>query len=369
MLLKIKRLLVDVPSAILMIVCFTLVIFIILNIADLIGKIQREREGINKFTYSVDALLDLNIDKESTSEFLNYVYLNTNTNVFLTDIKIYINNEPTNYVCNIILKYDEQFNFKSAFGHEIITSEIESGCILLGQTMAYYLVNTYGDRSKITISGNTLSVIDILENNMSGGIDNAIWIIWDKVPPDAKEILTQLIAEQPIIRISFRSNISLTEIYSNFSNQLLHEWNCQPQIFEASYSGAYQNLWHQSYGVLYNGLSFLFAMSTIFIAINLWLLRRKKEIVIRKTYGFSTAKIIGILIIDILLIIAFAIILALFLQLFYHLIFGSNINILGQLPTKLGVVLLGIIGLMSLILNHLLREISKISIVEGLTRG
>ncbi len=364
---RIKKLLVDIPSALLMMICFTAALFIVLNVAELIGKIAHERKEINRFKYSIDTLLDIYDSKKQVEDLLEYLG-NKQANIYLTDIKVFINDEPVNYVCNIVLNTNEDFNFKSLHGDKINIYQDDSGCVLIGQTMAEYLTDVYNNNTEIQILGQSLPVIDIMQNNMSGGIDNSVWIIWDKIPLFAKETLLQVIEEQLLLRVSFKSDMPLNEIYDDFSFTMSEEWGSQPIVFEASYDGAYQNLWHQSYGALYNGLSLFFAIAAILVAVKLWLLRRQKEIVIRIIYGYSTMKIASVLLIDILKIIGMAMAFAYVLQFIYCYVFDVSINITSQLPVKSGIVLLGVILLMMLMFDRLVRQIGKTSIVEGLGR-
>lgn len=365
---RMKKLFIDIPSALMMMICFTTALFIVLNVAELIGKIAHERKEINRFEYSIDTLLDIYDSKKPVNDLLEYLMGNKQANIYLTDIKVFINDEPVNYVCNIILNTYEDFNFKSFLGDKINIYQDNIGCVLIGQTMAEYLTNVYNNNTEIQISGQSLPVIDILQNNMSGGIDNSVWIIWDKIPLYAKETLLQVIAEQLLLRVSFKSNMPLNEVYDDFCFTMGEEWGSQPIIFEASYDGAYQNLWHQSYGALYNGLSLIFAIAAIFVAVKLWLLRRQKEIVIRIIYGYSTVKIASVLLIDILKIIGLAMVFALVLQFIYCYVFDVSIDITSQLPVKFGIVLLGVILLMMLMFHQLVHQIGNTSIVEGLSR-
>ena len=373
----IKRYLRDIPSSILMIIGLSISYFVIINCADIAGKITNEYMSLNNYKYMIEYIVrDTSIGelgKESiTQEHIEYFENVDCSYVAINDEIMYINREPSQYNYTILFSDDSLVKMKNKDGMTIHHKEelINSGkCAYLGETLANYLETRY-ESTNFYDNDTEYKVIDILENNSSGGIDNSLYIVWDYCTPEQRTAIIKKITADTIgsVKIMLKSDIPIDDVYhknvSDFSKYPYLDF----MLFDAEILSDYQNLWYKYLSITFNIISLIFSIMVCLVITDLWIARRRKEIAIRKAFGHSNYKLFKFIFADLLRISLPAFILAFFFQITYKLIFNERFVFGANSAIRTLAVVLSILLIILFLMNRVLNKIKKISPIEWIRR-
>ena len=136
-------------------------------------------------------------------------------------------------------------------------------------------------------------------------------------------------------------------------------------IIDAVYEGDYQNYWYRYYNSIFMGISLILSVLNCFTVSYLWILTRKKELAIRKAYGYSIPQITGMILRDVMKLCIPACFLAELIQFIYITVVGEEI-FTGQMFFKIFIVCMGMILIAILNALHMIQHIKKVSPVSVL---
>lgn len=370
----------DIPVSSLMIIGLAISFFIVINAADITSKIVDEQKSTNDYDYNIDCM----IKSPSTDEFNNkdnaiiydiitYLEQLECEYVSTSDIIIYVNQNLSNYTCDIIFGNQKDLKMYNVEGEDLPYDKqnINSGnCAYLGETIAKdFLIQT--NTKDFIIGKCNYNTLDTLENHMSGGIDNSIYIIWDYCTQEQKEILATAMYEKlsGFFRIYLKSDSPLDSDYDMLVKDMLQKFNFEILLFDALYSGDYQNAWYQVYSSAFTIISFVFSVLSCFVISDMWVSRRKKEIAIRKAFGFNTYQLFRLLFKDIFKLSAPSFILAMVIQLLYKIFFHETFSFGIVFWLKALIIISGMFIVIFLIIERILNRIKRISPIEWIRRS
>lgn len=378
----IKKYLRDIPSSILMIIGLAISYFVIINCADIAGKITNEYMSLNNYQYVVEYRVEYNVEKSDERqageecierEHIEYFENVDCSYVAMTSFPLYLNREPTAYHASILFSYDSMAKMRNKNGMKIhYKSELVSSgeCVYLGETLANYLKTKY-ESTNLYDEGTEYKTIDILENNSSGGIDNSLYIVWDYCTPEQRTaIINKATSEVNNISVSIllKSDIPIDDVYqkniSDFSKYPYLDF----VLYEAEVMSDYQNLWYRYFSITFNVVSLIFSVMVCLVITDLWIARRRREVAIRKAFGYSNSKLFKLLFTDLLRISLPAFILAFVLQITYKLIFDERFIFGASSAIRTLAVILSILLIILLLMNRVLNKVKKISPIEWIRR-
>ena len=295
--------------------------FILINVGNLIDKINMEKQVVENYKYSIMCNIHYNgmvQDKDVAyasvfDEIINY----TKGNIF---VETFVNvNEGTKYTANILIKQNEDLNLK----YKLLVNNNFQNEVIIGESLVDDTTISEGVRT-IQIENSWFQVVGIMENQMSAGIDNSIYVLWDSCNDEVKNNLFDTMKDE-YTNIFFKSQQDISMEFNNFTDKV-SEAGLRYDIYNAEYAGSdYQNYVYQVYNKLFLGISFVFSVFNCFAVSSLWIINRKKELAIRKTYGYSIVRIAGLVLSDIWKLSIPATLLAVVVQIIYGAVAGETL--------------------------------------------
>lgn len=296
---------------IVLIVSMVVSCFVLVNVADLAGKIMRERSHVKMYSHTMRAVIGYDYYSEE-DEFIHkdvveYLCDCDCGNVFVETL-VTVGNERKEYILTIIMA--KNLDIPGAnYCEEILDS---TNGVLIGENLKGFVKD-----GKIVL-GNSEVVVKVMDNVMSSGIDNRFYILYNNCNYELKEYLHNrmnfmmdvVMYGDERIENQFKEFTS----YARDNKYSCHE--CAPEDI-----GGFENKWYKYTNEIILAVSLLFAVINVYIVSDLWLKSRSREIAIRKAYGYSESMIFGLLYRDTLLHSSVAMVIAFVVQFMYKFIF------------------------------------------------
>lgn len=361
-------------TSVLFVLGLTISCFILINVADLIEKINKENNVLNSFKYSAYSYLDgeevlSNYEDQMTAadQLADMVVARlseeTVGNTYL-ELKVNVDEKIDTYTANVVMQLNEDVRIDCGTDYNVN----EENGIIIGESLTELIKDKDGIKT-IEIGGNTMKVIGVMKNEMAGGVDHSIYIFWDNCDEQVKEYLSGIISNEIriLLKFNYRSQSDISKSYQTFISDM-EAIGFRNIIIEAKYNGDYQNYWYRFYNSIFMGISLILSIFNCFTVSYLWIISRKKELAIRKAYGYSSLQITGMMMKDIMKLCIPACILAELVQLLYINIVGGDV-FTGQMFMKILFVCMGMILIAILNALHMIQHIKKVSPVSVLTEN
>lgn len=386
---KIRKIIREPMTSVVFVIGLTISCFILINVAGLVEKISNENKVLNNFKYTASGFLDCQmalekyeaeladkLDSNSGEKIYNEEYKKkewelvdkvvevfteeTRVNTYL-EILVRVNDMIDEYTAYIVMAVNEDINIECVEYYDIDT---RNG-VIIGESLLVYTKEIEGIRT-IEIGKNIMQVIGVIENQMSGGVDNSVYLFWNNCDEQVREYLMQSIYDDiGFLEYHIKSNSDISEQYEEFIS-LMEALDIQNEIMDARYEGDYQNYWYRMYNSIFMGASLIFSIFNCFSVSYLWIVRRKSELAIRMAYGYSKGQIRVMIFKDIIKLCVPASILAIVVQNIYTVAEGNSI--LGEmLIMRILFVCIGMLGIAILTSIYVLEKIKKMSTVDILS--
>ena len=348
--------------------------FILINVADLVEKINNENTVLNSFKYSASSFLDgteLFNNSENQQVTVNEITElvttrlseETNGNTYL-ELQVNVNEKIDTYTANVVMQLNEDAKIDCDMDYDLN----EENGIIIGENLLEFTRDKDGIKT-IEIGGNTMKVIGVMENKMAGGVDHTIYIFWDNCNESMRKYLNAIIAGElrGILKFAYKGQDDISVAYKEFVHDM-EKIGLRSLIIDAVYEGEYQNYWYRLYNSIFMGISLILSIFNCFTVSYLWIISRRRELAIRKAYGYSSLQITGMMMKDIIKLCIPACILAELVQLVYVTIVGGDV-FTGQMFMKILFVCMGMILIAILNALHMIQHIKKVSPVYVFTEN
>ena len=386
---KLRKIFREPMEDVLFVLGLTISCFILINVSGLVEKINNENKVLKNYKYTASGLLDSqtaldkydaeliqkissDIDKNLYNEeyrkkewelvdtIVEALVKETRANTYL-EMLVRVNDMIDEYSAYVVMAVNEDINIECIEEYDI---DIQNG-IIIGESLLEYTKETEGVRT-IEIGKNTMQVIGVIKNQMSGGVDNSIYLFWNSCDEKVREYLMQNIYDDiGFLEYHIKSENDISNAYDEFVS-LMEESDIQNEIIDATYEGDYQNYWYRMYNSIFMGASLVFSIFNCFSVSYLWIMRRKLELAIRMAYGYNIRQIIEMIFKDIIKLCIPASILAIVAQIIYTMAMGDSI-FNGMLIMRILLVCIGMLGIAILTSIYILEKIKKMSTVDTLS--
>lgn len=361
----------DSVASVLFVLGLTVSCFILINVADLVDKMNRENKVLNSFRYATSSYIDgtelfyqsedQNVTaKELTDLVTTRLSEETTGNTYL-ELQVNINEKTDTYTADIVMQLNEDAKIECLTDYDVN----EENGVIIGESLLEFTREKDGIQT-IELGGNTMKVIGLMTNKMSGGADYTLYIFWDNCDRQVREYLNQIISDElnGILKFSYKSQNDMADAYKKFVSDM-ENYGLRSFIIDAVYEGDYQNYWYRYYNSIFMGISLILSVLNCFTVSYLWILTRKKELAIRKAYGYSIPQITGMILRDVMKLCIPACFLAELIQFIYITVVGEEI-FTGQMFFKIFIVCMGMILIAILNALHMIQHIKKVSPVSVL---
>ncbi len=351
----------------------TISAFLLMNISDVISRIQKEEVGINKFAYSEIYWIkpidneDFNLRAPELAPKVISAVQTVSCNVSFYELAVTAEHQIDNSFVELVMNHPDDQKLINDKNEPIKTDfPKDSNMIVIGQSVVPITGN--GDGRLLNLNDIIVSVADILKDYSPSKIDNSIYSFWDSADEDFREYLTLQITERlsdSILQVRFYSDNPIEEEVRRFSELMAAlDLNCEPAgtYLGLGYNGKdTENLWYRAYNIILLPICIIFAIFTCFSASFIWLLSRTKEISIRKAYGYNNSQLLSLIIKDEIRISVPSMIAALIFQ-FILCLFTDSLDFFDiSLVLKLAFVCAGMLLITLLCAVRQIKNINEIS--------
>ena len=156
--------------------------FVLMNIGELVSRIQKEKNAYNKYKYNVECFVD-EIETDSSCYQILKTHLNEldRGNLFvLTTAKIDNSSEKE---ANVILVMKQNEELLLDYNDKL--NEDYANSVIIGESLLKYTKGNKDNRT-ITVYGEEMNVVAVLNNNTASGIDSSLYVLWDTCDGNVK---------------------------------------------------------------------------------------------------------------------------------------------------------------------------------------
>lgn len=357
-----KGILRERTAGILFIIGITISCFVLINIAELVNKINKENNYLNRYNYEVSFRVDRFENFEGVKAFdtIEKLLQNIENGNFVIEQSVSINGKSITANADIIIKQNEtlQLDYQTEYVKD------GSNNVIIGESLLKHTSIIDGKR-RIKIYDNDMYVVGVLENNMSGGVDNSLYILWDSCDDIVRESLkkhTQHIG----LSCKYLSQGDISQSYNEINKQLEEEGYFS-YIMSAEELQEYQSYWYRAYNTIFLSIGLLFSVTNCFTVSYLWINGRRNEIAIKKAYGYSMGRLVADIYVDILKMSLVGFILTIVVKLIQSLVIENSFEgvlwILKAAFVCIGMIIVAFITTLYLI--NYVKKVTPATIIYG----
>lgn len=340
---------------------------ILINVAELISKLTDEEKGTNRFKFVSDVSVEVGADVSFDDKYLIKDIIDYYDKVEEGNMYIYrtvhVDKQKDEQCAALVLMEDnENLQLKFKEGGYVKGYDYKNAAII-GESLEEYIIEEEG-KKYISIDGERFSVIGILENNMSSGIDKSFYILWDTMETDIKTAWIEDEYYPMFVDFYYESNVqepSFMEVLVNSLPQYQLQFEVlsdEHTIMDDWINEMYKNVKK----ILLSG-TLIFSVLTCFSVSYLWLLNRRKELSVRMAYGYSAWQIFKLLFRDTLLLMLPALVISVVIQSVYNLLFNKELLSAELFWLRILVVFTGILCIVCINTLYLMRKLKGFSAV------
>lgn len=302
----------DRSSTILMFIVFFLSFTVLLNISDLVSRIENQEKGshtysdtltFNMFSPKLEELREDGRQSEA-EEYVNeqlkalfdMIEHMDKTNISLSNLFLPVELRHDYVLCEIILKEN------TALPYETQESFDETGTLLIGESLKK---NAVWENNRLTLNlyNKKYSVNSVLKNYGINGQDERVVLLYKNLDSNEKNFLFEQLSniyfenytDGITISIAAENKSLISDAYAEFENYSNKSEDMEINVVPAREQAGELNYWYKLYHSIFEGISMVFALLSGIIVSDLWFEYHKREFLIRLTYGYTKRMIYAII--------------------------------------------------------------------------
>ncbi|EXM41018.1 hypothetical protein RASY3_02760 [Ruminococcus albus SY3] len=356
-------------SEIIFIIGLVISSFVLINTIDITSKIEKENQSINNYSESIQYRLKYN-GKEKPSQDEIYTLVNNiinclenlDCNTSICKVGVCVNNQIDDMFPEIVINTNDDYKLQLT---DTNTSNSNDYQLVVGESVIELSEDHVG--KSLNIAGIDVPIQGVYKNNNAAGIDYSITFMYNECGKDLKQYLNNQICNtfsSFSIVVKLYSDNSIDTAKSKFTTEMKN-FSVDCQTYKQQYGGSdYQNYWYRFYNKIFITVCLVFSLFTCFSLSFLWISSRRKEMAIRKAFGYNNFVIFELLIKDIVKLSIPAIIASMALEAVYCLVFGNLSFFDKYFIIKFCGIFIGTILIGVLCAINLMSEVSKITPVS-----
>jgi putative ABC transport system permease protein len=299
-----------------LIISMTLISFSASAMEKSINNVKKDLNYLPASGIEVDVKLEKKIDKETLIKWFESI--DKKTGIYLENIMIFLN-EYRGGSLMIVPEYYNKINKRYPLieGNYYTESDLKNGnkVVLIGRSYIQYMY-TDNDIDYIDINNSRYQVLGIIgvENEKIRELDNKIVMPITSIP---KTAMDELIERKEFSFFIFGTGEYPRNQYKTIKNKIM---NYDTFAVISAYDFVRQNVIHISIGEYKDmNLSLLIYLCAVINTLNVssyWIESRKREIGIRKAFGSTNIRVVGMLFAEMFLIALCSSIISLSIQIF-----------------------------------------------------
>lgn len=361
---KLIRIYRDIPSSILIVIGFSLTIFVTLVAAGFFGRLimaenKSKNSDYNMYYFNInhsdrikegsDGYYYMYTDEMAEKVHFNDIYniLYKNKLNFCIQSLVHIGtSQEIQRLATFIYSYDNSMPFALKKGYADFDSEELS--VVIGESIEEYTEKINGTEY-LYIDGIYFKVTGVTVNNETGEYDSSIYLTGNK-----KNAVTAMAEEDFEIDLMLGATYEMTlygrnestlEDVKSTEEEYERDYPVEVEISEEKTEYTEKNLVNRLYSNMYKiflPILFIFCINGCYNISYLWIKVRKYDIAIRYTYGYSRFQIYCHILKEMSFLLVNAMIFTLILKLLYVLIFDDISSIADNIVYQSGIVICSI---------------------------
>ena len=350
---QLNKFVVDVAD-LLMIIAITASCFVLLNIADLYGRIYTAKHSVNPYKINMSGYYEIGSTGFESVEKPLKELVDISSNVSHGNIVVY----TSTYWClddtfisssvGLLFRQNEDLMIKDKNGKYIrqIKDKKENSVIV-----PEYIYDNFshkdGPDRYIILNDMRMNIVAVSGNTNIDGDDDKIYLLWETASDRLKKEYT---SDLFFITVDISSNKydaaalekeleSFDSFAKKYDNLEIYDHSVNAP-WKLCYSSGQTTIKMSS---LFFGIAGIFSFITTFAVSDIWIRKRHKEIAVRRAFGYSISKIYILFIKDIFRAAAAALLLSVVLFLTYRAITSDLYTIQKNFFVKIPVVIAGLI--------------------------
>lgn len=306
------------------VVSFLVLYFGVANQRELSLAIQE----ISQYQYAYSCDFSVTFSDTGQMLFPDYGY----GNCIITGFEVSVDDANAVILSDIIVYANEEIYMPLESGAWPAKEQLSSGerLVVLGKKHKRYVITENG-RDYIYISGQRYLVCGYLSGSISTEFDSCIVLFYDAL---GENVRSQMASAEGAIQISV-SLVSNSYDVNLLRDSFIKGIQDYGLVVERYASTDYESM----VGIHSNiGYFWIFAYSLIILTLvsNFWLRERKRELSIRKAFGYNTTQLVRLLLMDFCLLLILGVMAAVMLaMLLQHFLLEGIINLEGSLKNIL----------------------------------
>lgn len=340
---KIKRFFRNIPTGILMILGFSILMFMIFNVVSILNAMNIKNSDAYRYnqelSISVNAVEnDLEVDSEELLIGKGNIYIN-NEAAFIDEINM-------ETVVHGLVQYEEELKHELSYGKYPSFDINDSQPLAVVGYDIYKEASVKGNDRYITILGVEYKIVGVLQKEAADNIDyTVIAFIESLIEKDRNEYIRKSTNNYKSYYLDYQSdNYDYRKDVEDLIGKLKSD---KIEIFlleERLTAGVHiVNDGIDSFKENTIYLVVAFCLFNCFAITNLWIRNRYIELSIRKAYGYNTIQIVVLLVKDLVKYMIISVALGFVMQIVYNAIKGTNLINEAVLEDVARVLLMGII--------------------------
>lgn len=346
--------------------------FVLINTIDIASRVTKEDISNNNYSERIYYRLSYNekkLSKEEYNDTVRYIIdclKELNCNSSIEDVGICVNNQIDDMFPEIVINTGDDFKLQLT-DTKSYTPDDNLYQLIVGESIVNLTDNHKGN--KLDVSGIQVPIQGVFLNNNAASIDYSMMFIYDNCDQELKQYLFSQISDMFSsfdIQVNLYSDDTLEGEDKKFLRNM-DERSIVCEKYTPRYGVSdYQNYWYRFYNKIFITVCMIFSLFTCFSLSYLWISSRKKEIAIRKAFGYSNKKIFLLVTKDIFRLTVPAIMVSMIIEVLYCLVFDNMSFFDKFFILKFVGVLLGafIIGILCTV--NVMQEVTKTAPISAI---
>ena len=247
-------------------------------------------DGLNAFKESAKQKYEALIEEISSIESCNIIW---------TDRYLDMGSEYTSYLGDLILSCNETLKISTQNGVGFSMDAYEENEVIIGESLLPFTFEKDG-RTCITVNESTCSVVDVLENDVVSGVDTRILVNYISTTDDFRDTLLLLMSDVSyytsstnfVLEICSDGDVNDTvdQVMNVLENAGFEYGITETDLFEDISETNYVYKFIKRSMVM---LAFAFAVCACLTTSYIWVSRRRRELVVRRIFGFGILNIMA----------------------------------------------------------------------------
>lgn len=340
---SIKKFFRNIPTGILMILGFSILMFMIFNVVSMLNAMKIKDDDAYRYNQEVS----IYVDSAENSSKIDYAELVIGKgNVYINNDLAYIDEINMETVVHGLVQYDEELKHKLSSGKYPAFDMDDSQPLAVVGYDIYKEASVKGNDRYITILGVEYKIVGVLQKEAADNIDyTVIAFIESLKEKDRNEYIRKSSNNYKSYYLDYQSDKydyrkDVEDMVSKLKSDAIEVFLLDERLVAGVHD---VNEGINSFKNTTVYLVVIFCLFNCFAITNLWIRNRYIELSIRKAYGYNTMQIVILLIKDLVKYMIISVALGFVMQIAYNAVKGINLINEAVLGDVAEVLLMGII--------------------------